>query len=107
MVIKIDILTDCDRANWLSLRMIFLIRIGFCVSFVNREMSCVASMSLSIPINGSTSTFFRMGRELSKGCPLSPLFFLILAKGLSRALMEAKRTGTFNGIRIGGSLYFI
>lgn len=66
---------------------------------------CFPQCQFSILINDSTSAFFRPGRGLRQGCPLSPLLFLVVAEGLSRALMYAKRSGSFRGIKIGGSLY--
>eukprot|EP01018_Ginkgo_biloba_P020280 Gb_31029 [translate_table: standard] len=74
------------------------------VHFVNWVMSCMTSVSFSILINGSTSPFFRPGRGLRKGCPISPLLFLIVAEGSSRALLEVKRSGTNRDIKVGSLL---
>jgi hypothetical protein len=37
-------------------------------------------------------------------CPLSPLLFLFVVESLSRATMEAKRSESITGVRIGRSL---
>jgi hypothetical protein len=55
----------------------------------------------SILINGSASAFFKPSRGLRQGCPLSPLLFLIIVEGLSRALIAAKRTSNLKDIIIG------
>jgi hypothetical protein len=39
------------------------------------------------------------------GVPLSPLLFLIVAKGLSREINDAKITKALKGIKIGGSIF--
>jgi hypothetical protein len=50
---------------------------------------------------GQASLFFKPGRGLRHGCPLSPLLFLLIVKGLSRLLKEASENGSFKGICIG------
>ena len=55
----------------------------------------------SFDFNGVASSFFRSGRGLRQGCPLAPLLFLVVAEGLSRALLAAKSTGFFKGISFG------
>jgi hypothetical protein len=51
-------------------------------------------------INGEIYPFFRTQRGLRQGFPLSPLLFLLIAKGLSRLLKEAYENGSFKGINI-------
>jgi hypothetical protein len=82
-----------------------LIDLGFTLNFVNWVMNCVTSISFAVLKNGSTLEFFRPTRGLKQGCPLSPLLFLLVAKPLSRALLEAKTFGDFKGIRVCRSLY--
>ena len=67
-------------------------------------MSCITTVSFSVLINGAASPFFHAERGLRQGCPLSPLLFLLVAEGLSRALNEAKRLGRFSGVCIGEQL---
>jgi hypothetical protein len=64
-------------------------------------MACISSVTFVVLINGATSPFFSSGRGLRQGCPLSPLLFLLLlvAEGLSRALISAINMADFQGIK--------
>jgi hypothetical protein len=104
VVIKIDLSKAFDRVNWLYIRML-LIHLGFGVAFTNWIMGCLSSVSFSILINGSTSSFFKAERGVRQGCPLSPLLFLLVVECLSRFLNEAKSAGNFRGIKISPGLY--
>ena len=55
-------------------------------------------------INGLASPFFLSERGLCQGFPLSPLIFLLVVECLSRALLEEKRRGLFEGIKIATNL---
>ncbi len=68
-------------------------------------MGCLSSVSFAMLINGPASKFFDHSRELRQGCPLSPLLFLFIIKGHSRIIMEEKRVGAINGVKMGRSLY--
>jgi hypothetical protein len=59
-------------------------------------------MSFAILINGSTLGFFKPTTELRQGFPLSPLPFLLVVEGLSRAILEAKRVSIISKICNGG-----
>ena len=63
-------------------------------------MSCITAVSFSVLINGVASPFFHAERGLRQGCPLSPLLFLLVAEGLSRAIRAARAEGRFTGIKV-------
>jgi hypothetical protein len=67
-------------------------------------MYSITTVSCSVLINGSTSPFFRYERVLIQGFPLSPLFFLLVAQGLSRALAAENQRRSFPVIKITSSL---
>ena len=67
-------------------------------------MSCITTISFSVLINGAASPFFHAERGLRQRCPLSPLLFLLVAEGLSRAIRVAKAEGHFTGIQIAPNL---
>eukprot|EP00253_Pinus_taeda_P019311 PITA_19311 len=91
-VIKIDLSKAYDRISWTYLRML-LTHLGFNLEFINWIMGCVISVSFAVLINGASSQFFKGQRGLRQGCPLSPFLFLLVAEGLSRLILEARRTG--------------
>jgi len=51
--------------------------------------------------NGLAPIFFNSSMVLRKGFPLSPLLFLIIAKGLSRLILDSKRVRDFYNVKIG------
>jgi hypothetical protein len=103
-VLKIDLSKAYDRVSWLYIRLL-LTHLGFDVPFINWAMNCLTTASFVVLINGSTSSFFTSERGLRQGCPLSPLLFLLVAEGLNRAISEAKRLGSFPGIKISQALH--
>ena len=103
MVLKIDLSKAYDRVSWIYLWVI-LTKMGFEVPFITWVMSSLTIVSFSVLINGVASSFFRSGRGLRQGCPLAPLLFLVVAEGLSRALLSTKSTGIFKGISFGNNI---
>jgi hypothetical protein len=92
LILKLDLQKAYDCIDWDLLRMI-LIQVGFGLQFTNWIMSCVSSSSFVVLINGEATNFFRSGRGLRQGCPLSPLLFILVLEGLSLLLKESKATG--------------
>ena len=84
-ILKIDLVKAYDKVSWIYIHML-LAHLGFCIGFIRWIMSCITIVSFSVLINGVASPFFHAERGLRQGCPLSPLLFLLVAKGLSRLL---------------------
>jgi hypothetical protein len=63
-------------------------------------MSCITSANLAILVNGEASTFFRMGRGLRQGCPLSPLLFILAMEALSLLLKSTQSEGKITGLLV-------
>jgi hypothetical protein len=80
LILKLDLHKAYDCINWDFLRMI-LIQVGFGNPLTNWIMSCVESTSFVVLINGEATDFFRSGRGLRQGCPLSPLLFILVMEG--------------------------
>jgi len=102
-ILKIDLSKAYDKVSWLYLRML-LTHLGFGIAFIRWVMSCISTVSFSVLINGAASPFFHAERGLRQGCPLSPLLFLLVAEGLSRAITDAKHNGHFQGIQVAPNL---
>jgi hypothetical protein len=60
-------------------------------------MSCISIISLAILLNGVATPFFRSGRGLKQGCPLSPLLFILIIEGLSWLHKEEEGFGRGRG----------
>jgi len=69
---------------------LLLIHLGFDLPFTNWVMGCLSSVSFVVFINGVVTPFFAVERGLNQGFPLSLLFFLLVAEGLSTTIKEAK-----------------
>jgi hypothetical protein len=93
-ILKIDLSKEFDHVNWSFIRLL-LTHLGFEVPFIKWIMACISSVSFVVLINGATSPFFISERGLWQGCPLSPLLFLLVAKGLSRAIGMVPPQGNF------------
>jgi len=102
-ILKIDLSKAYDKVSWLYLRLL-LTHLGFGIAFIRWIMTCISTVSFSVLINGAASPFFHAERGLRQGCPLSPLLFLLVAEGLSRAISEAKVEGRFQGIQVAPNL---
>ena len=63
-------------------------------------MGCVSSSNISILINGELANFINSGRGLRQGCPLSPLLFILVMKGLSLSLKKSHLEGKVSGIKV-------
>jgi hypothetical protein len=84
-ILKIELSKAFDRVNW-SYIMLLLTHLGFEVPFIKWLMACICSVSFIVLINGAASPFFTSEKGLRQGCTLSPLLFLLVAEGLSRAI---------------------
>ena len=102
-VIKIDLSKAYDKVSRLY-NQFLLTHLGFNLDFIRWVMSCISTVSFVVLINGATSPFFHVERGLRQGCPLSPLLFLLVAKGLSCFLKKELEEGDFKGISISTNL---
>jgi hypothetical protein len=77
-----------------------LIQVGLGIRMTNWIMSCVVSSSFVVLLNGEATDFFKSGRGLRQGCPLSPLLFILVMEGLSLLLKESQCEGKLTGVKV-------
>jgi hypothetical protein len=99
LVLKLDLRKAYDCIDWDHLRLI-LLKVGFGIQMSNWIMSCVTSSSFAVLLNGEATDFFRSGRGLRQGCPLSPLLFILVMEGLSLLLKNSIVEGNLTGIKV-------
>jgi len=63
-------------------------------------MGYISSTIFAVLLNGEPTDFFKSGRGLGQGCPLSPLLFILILKSLSLALKEGQEDGLVSGIKV-------
>ena len=103
IVLKIYLSKAYDRVNWIYICLL-LTHLGFHIDFIKWIMCCISMVYFSILINGASSPFLHAKLGLRQGFPLSPLLFLLVAKGLSHFLKKAQEKDDFRGIPISSAL---
>lgn len=88
---------DCIGWNFLY---ILLDRIGFGSKFIQMFKAINASVSSSILIQGRLTDPILLMRSFWKGCPLSPLLYLLATNVLSMMMNEAIDLGLIKGVPI-------
>jgi hypothetical protein len=97
VIIKLDYEKAYDRVSWDFLFEVLKSR-GFCETWI-RWMKCVVEKgSVGVNLNGEESTYFKPGKGLRQGDPLSPLLFNLVGDVLTRMLYKAERGGLIRGM---------
>lgn len=99
LVMKLDLIKAYDQVSWDFLCLI-LFQIGLSLEATNWIMGCVNYVNFVVLVNGEPTICFKSSRGLHQGFPLSPLLFLLIIKGLSRMINNAKEEGTLEGVKI-------
>jgi len=98
LVLKLDLQKSYDCVNLDFLKLV-LLKTGIGLKLTNWIMSCVNTRSFVIMVNDRPTSFFKSGRRLRKGCPLSPLIFILVMEGLNLMLKNAQVDGKISGVK--------
>lgn len=98
--VKLDMVKDYDRVEWVYLRAI-MIKLGFNERFVQLIMQCVETVSFWVRVNGKVYEAFTPTRGIRQGNPLSPYMFLLCVEGLSCMLKNIGPQFFAKGMRVG------
>lgn len=104
MILKVDLSKAFDRVDYLYIS-ILLTHLGFPYEFIKWIMGCITDLCYSVLLNGEATYFFSLERGLRQGCPLPPLLFLLILKGLSRAITTACDRNHLTGIKIADNFF--
>ena len=91
-----DITKAYDTVNWCFLESV-LKQFGFHEKMVKWIMTCVTTASFTICINGERHGYFKSGRGLRQGDPISPYLFTLIMEVFS--LMMARRVNQSQGFK--------
>ncbi|XP_071714226.1 uncharacterized protein [Rutidosis leptorrhynchoides] len=106
LIFKVDFEKAFDCLNWDYLMEIMEI-MGFGSKWRGWILSCLKSASVSILVNGSPTSEFKLERGVRQGDPLSPFLFIIAAEGLNVLTKRAVLTKRFLGVEIGSEKILI
>jgi hypothetical protein len=95
--LKLDFEKAYDRVDWGFLREV-LLRKGFDPGWVHRAMGLVSGGQTAIALNREVGNFFRNGRGVRQGDPLSPTLFDFAVDALDIILDKAKAAGHISGV---------
>lgn len=93
--LKIDIMKAYDSVSWSFLEEV-LVGFGFPRRFINWIMICIRNASFSICVNGESHGYFKSGRGLRQGDPISPYLFTMVMEVLTLILQRnISQSGVF------------
>lgn len=99
MAVKVDMNKAYDRIEWGFVKRV-LIKLGFCVPWVERIMLCLSSVKYSLLLSGKKVGSIVPERGLRQGDPLSPYLFIIAADVLSNLVTAFASVNEFEGIKL-------
>ena len=97
VMLKLDYEKAYDRVSWSFLEDMLKSR-GFGERWISWIRKVVRGGSLCIRMNDENSSYFKPGKGLRQGDPLSPLLFNLVADVFSRMLMKAAKQNLITGL---------
>ena len=80
-ILSLDQEKACDRVNW-GFMWATLLKMGFGRSFLRWVNLFYCGVQSCVNINGYLSSFFSLSHGVHQGCPLSPLFYVLVSEVL-------------------------
>lgn len=99
MILKLNMENDFDRVN-LTFLFDVLHKFGFSKWIIDIIKACTIGPWIAPMINGRPSDFFQSSWGIRKGCPLSPLIYIIMVDSLSRNLDKRRQDRLLTGLTI-------
>lgn len=96
VILKLDYEKAYDRVCWDFLFEVLHSR-GFNQTWISWIESIVRKGSVGVCLNGEESSFFKTGKGLWKGDPLSPLLFNLVSDVLIKMLLKGASLGLVKG----------
>ena len=97
IVLKLDYEKAYDRVSWSFLEEMLKSR-GFGVKWRGWILKVVQGGSICIRMNDENSAFFKPGKGIRQGDPLSPLLFNLVVDVFTRMLMRAAKKNLISGL---------
>jgi hypothetical protein len=97
VILKLDYEKAYDRVSWDFLFEVLQSR-GFSEKWISWIKQLVIGGSIGIMVNGKDSPYFKPGKGLRQGDPISPLLFNLVGDVLTRMLDKAARSGLVKGM---------
>jgi len=91
--LKVDLMKAYDSVNW-DFIIQCLICFGFPLKFTNWIKECITSPRFSISLHGTLVGYFKGGKGLRQGDPLSPYLFVIAMEVFSRIMEDYSKAGS-------------
>jgi hypothetical protein len=97
VILKLDYEKAYDRVSWDFLFEVLQSR-GFSEKWISWIKQLVIGGSVGIMVNGEDSPYFKPGKGLRQGDPISPLLFNLVGDVLTKMLDKAARSGLVKGM---------
>jgi hypothetical protein len=97
IILKLDYEKAYDRVDWDFLEEMLTSR-GFGGKWIKWSLNLVKGESIAIRMNDSNNAYFKPGKGLRRGDPLSPLLFNLMIDVFTRMLIKASRMGHIIGL---------
>ena len=105
VILKLDYKKAYDKVSWDFLFEVLDSR-SFSSTWIAWIKQLVVSGSIGVMVNGEDNTYFKPGKGLRQGDPISPLLFNLVGDAFTRMLDKAASAGLIKGVlqnfRMGG-----